>query len=319
LTQYQRDVFINEIRIAAAQDSSICFISADFGAPALDAYRAELPRQFLHAGISEQGMIDLAAGLALSGRKIYVYAMAPFITLRCMEQLKCTLGIMRLPVTVLAVGVGLGYADSGPTHYATEDLACMRVLVNAEIFSPADVEATRAIARYTLQQPAFRVVRLDRHPLQEIYDAGIATIIPAGFCRFGEGARVCIASCGYLLHRALQVQERLVAERIKVDVVDVFRNKPLGASLAEALSTYKAVVTVEEQCLAGGFGSAVLELMAEHEWTGRVIRLGLPERNFFENGGRDFLLEAFGLGEKAIAATVRKAAQSSAGLAAARA
>ena len=130
---FQRDVFIDEIHAAARRDPAICFISADFGAPALDGYRAALPGQFIHAGISEQGTIDLAAGLALAGRKVYVYAMAPFITLRCMEQLKCTLAVMELPVTVIAVGVGLGYADSGPTHYTTEDLACMRALASVTL------------------------------------------------------------------------------------------------------------------------------------------------------------------------------------------
>ena len=137
-TSFQRDVFIEEIFEAAKNDRDIFFVSADFGAPSLDKFREELPGQFVHSGISEQHMMDMAAGFALAGKKVYVYAMAPFITLRCLEQTKCSLALMDLPVTIIAVGVGLGYADAGPTHYATEDIACMRAIVGLEVVSPCD-------------------------------------------------------------------------------------------------------------------------------------------------------------------------------------
>ena len=89
--KFQRDVFIDEIYEAALKDRDIFFISADFGAPSLDKFRDNLPKQFIHSGISEQHMIDMSAGLALSGKKVYVYAMAPFITLRCLESTMVTL------------------------------------------------------------------------------------------------------------------------------------------------------------------------------------------------------------------------------------
>ena len=170
--EYQRDVFITEIHSAAQKSRDILFLSADFGAPALDKFRQEIPGQFFHCGISEQHMVDMAAGLALSGKHVYVYAMAPFVTLRCIEQIKCSLALMRLPVTILAVGVGLGYADAGPTHYVTEDLACMRSLVGVQVISPADAESTREIARLTLDNPELRVVRLERHALPGVYRSG---------------------------------------------------------------------------------------------------------------------------------------------------
>ena len=156
---FQWDVFIDEIFRAATVDRDIFFVSADFGAPALDKFREELPDQFIHSGISEQHMIDMAAGLALSGKKVYVYAMAPFVTLRCLEQTKCSLALMNLPVTILSVGVGLGYADAGPTHYATEDIACMRAIVGLEVISPCDAVSTQEIAMQTLQSPRLRIIR----------------------------------------------------------------------------------------------------------------------------------------------------------------
>ena len=101
--RFQRDVLIDELYDLARRDKDIYFLSADFGAPSLDRFREDLADQFLHVGISEQNMIDMAAGMALSGKKVYVYAMGPFITLRCLEQLKCSLAQMNLPVTVISV------------------------------------------------------------------------------------------------------------------------------------------------------------------------------------------------------------------------
>ena len=113
----QRDAFIEEITKKLNQDQNIYFLSADFGAAALDDLRERFPNNFLHCGISEQMMLDLAAGIALEGSQVFVYAMAPFLSLRSIEQTKCGAGLMNLPICLLSVGIGLGYADAGPTHY----------------------------------------------------------------------------------------------------------------------------------------------------------------------------------------------------------
>ena len=108
--KFQRDELINYIYDFACNDKSIYFLSADFGAPALDKFRENLPRQFIHCGISEQHMIDLAVGLALEGNKVFCYAMAPFVSLRCLEQHKCGASIMKLPIMTIVAGVGFSYA-----------------------------------------------------------------------------------------------------------------------------------------------------------------------------------------------------------------
>ena len=113
----QRDIFIKEITKKLESDKSIYFLSADFGAAALDELREKFPKNFIHCGISEQAMIDIASGLALENNKVFVYAMAPFLSLRALEQVKCGPGLMELPICLISVGIGLGYADAGPTHY----------------------------------------------------------------------------------------------------------------------------------------------------------------------------------------------------------
>ena len=100
-------------------------------------------------------MLDIASGLALEGNKIFVYAMAPFLSLRAMEQSKCGPGLMNLPICMISVGIGLGYADAGPTHYANEDFACMRSIVGTSIYTPSDNLTTKMIARDMIKNPKF--------------------------------------------------------------------------------------------------------------------------------------------------------------------
>ena len=241
-------------------------------------------------------MIDMAAGLSLSGKKVYVYAMSPFISLRCIEQIKCSLALMELPVTVVSVGPGLGYADAGPTHYSTEDIACYRSLVGIEVISPADQISTQKAAIMTLNNPKLRVVRLERNALPNIVDKDTFDI-NQGFHTLKQGSNVCILSSGYLLQRALSVSEN---SNESIGVIDLFRIKEIPSSLMSELGSYKHIVTIEEQCLSGGFGSAVLEFVCDNKLDIKVTRLGLDEMYFFENGGRDYLLNKHGLSEEDI-------------------
>ena len=151
-----RDVVIDQIYNAATTDRNIVFISADFGAQSLDKFRNELPDQFIHAGISEQNMVDLSSGLSISGKQVFLYAMAPFITARCYEQIKCSISAMNQKVTLVGIGVGLGYADAGPTHYTTEDISTMRVFPNIELLTPADAYSTKVITQECMKKPKFR-------------------------------------------------------------------------------------------------------------------------------------------------------------------
>ena len=183
---FQRDAFIKEITNKIDQDKSIYFLSADFGAAALDDLRNRFPKNFLHCGISEQAMLDIAAGIALDGNKVFVYAMAPFISLRSIEQAKCGAGLMNLPICVISVGIGLGYADAGPTHYSNEDFACYRAIVGTSIYTPADVPTTKLIAQEMLKKPKFSYVRLDREVLPNISPEITLTEYEKGFKIFGK-------------------------------------------------------------------------------------------------------------------------------------
>ena len=203
LPPLMRDVVINRIFEAAQTDKDILFISADLGAAALDGFRENLPDQFIHAGISEQNMVDLASGLALSGKKGFLYAMAPFLTARCYEQIKTVIASMNLPVTMIGVGVGLGYDHATLTHFTPEDIACMRALNGIEVLTPADAEAAEVIAEAAVNDPDFRYIRLDRQGLAPLYEGGFKAQYEDGFSHLAAGRDAVIVACGILTHHAL--------------------------------------------------------------------------------------------------------------------
>lgn len=294
MNKLPRDVFIESIFEAAKINRDIYFLNADLGAQALDIFREELPEQFIHVGISEQNMIDVAAGLALEGKTVYVYAMAPFVSLRCFEQIKVTLASMNLPVTIIAVGVGWSYAPAGPTHYATEDISCMRSLANIEIYNPCDTQAVKQLAALTYNDPKLRYVRLDRQALADIYTEG--QDISAGLVEIKSGKELCIVSHGNMLEPALELAAELTENGLSVGVVDAYRIKPLSNEVVTQLfSPYSAIVVWEEHFLSGGLGSVITEVLADALLLKPVLRVGIEDHYYLENGNREQLHKLAGI------------------------
>jgi transketolase len=295
----QRDIFINDLYEQAQTDKDIILISVDMGAPALDIWRETLPDQFIAAGISEQNAINVAAGLANSGKKVYVYFMAAWVA-RCFEQIRYSCAMANNPITILGNGVALGYAPAGPAHEPNEDIAYMRSINGIEIWSPSNLQSTQELVKLTLEKPALRYIRLERTFAKEIEDYTynidntvypIKKSIQTDFTK----PRVVILSSGYMLGRAYKVWEEL-NQTYQIDIYDLWKIKPLNTvRLNEVLEGYTHIVTLEEQTLDGGFGSAVCESICDNDINIRVLRLGLPSKFIFENGTRDHLLNTNGL------------------------
>lgn len=296
----QRDTFISELFELAKTDKDIILMSVDMGAPSLDIWRETLPDQFIAAGISEQNAINVAAGLANSGKKVYVYFMAAWVA-RCFEQIRYSCAMAKNPITILGNGVALGYAPAGPAHEPNEDIGYMRTINGIEIWSPANTSATKSLVKLTVEKPALRYIRLERNHAKEVEEFEFNTnntinLIRSGLKEPVEGEpRIAILSSGYMLGRADNAWSTLINEH-QISLYDVWKIKPLNASqLGSILSNYTHVVTIEEQTLDGGFGSAICEAICDLGLNKKVLRLGLPERFIFENGSRDHLINTNGL------------------------
>jgi transketolase len=301
-----RDAFIDEIYRSALKDKDVVFISADFGAVALDDFRKNLPEQFIHAGISEQNMVDVGVGLALTGKKVFLYAMAPFITTRCYEQTKAVVSSMQLPITLIAVGVGLGYDHATLTHFTTEDIAIMRALNGIRILTPVDSDSALYIAKECVNNPKFTYVRLERNPQPPLYGDKLPDYLDNGYVSVHPGRDFVLVSSGYMTHKALKVREILLEDGIDLGVIDVFRIKPISHSLlSKLLSNYKAVITIEEQMLDGGFGSAIIETLADSEVCIPVKRIGINDKFKVVNGDREHLNKLYSIDVDSMVSTVK--------------
>lgn len=289
----QRDVIIEKIFAKACKDPNIVFLSVDFGAPALDQFREKLPSQFIHVGISEQNAIDLAAGLAMAGKKVFVYGMAPFISLRCLEQIKMSLAQMSLPVVILSVGVGLGYADSGPTHYATEDLGALRSIINLDIYTVSNSDQASSIATFLLDQvhakPIF--IRLDREATKTRPQHLNNENLLDGFVKIShKNDQNLVIASGYSLALAEQALE---FNEGKFSLIDWFRIKSFPENLVGEIEKYNKVLFIDEQtAYSSNFGLLLAEINRLNPQLLKQIEfaeINLGERYFYENGGRKYL------------------------------
>lgn len=304
-----RDVVFEHLFQLAKADRNIVLVTADCGAPSLDRWRLEMPQQFVNVGIAEQNMISLAAGMALSGKKVYCYAIAPFVTLRCLEQIKVDLCVQNLPVTLIGVGAGFSYDVSGPTHHATEDIAVMRALPNMTLFCPADNPSAVGLAGLSLHTPGPVYIRLDRKQMPDLYPWNLK--FEQGYERHflsnKEQPWIVLVATGNMVHIALKVAEQ-IKDVLPISVIDLYRLKIVDIHFMEYLRTANPayVVTLEEHNLSGGLGSIVSEVITENRLPVNLQRIGIPDRYLFTLGGREALQEKCRLDPDSVLEFLRK-------------
>lgn len=292
-----RDAYINALYPIFLKNKKAVFISADNGAPSMDQISV-LPGQFRNVGIAEEQMIGMACGLALEGKRVWVYAIDPFVTLRCLEFVKVDMCAMNLPIVALGVGAGYAYDIMGPTHHATGIVSAMRPWPNLRIYSPADNITASALADISYADTHPQYIRFDRSGLPDLYTglpklAFIHGVLQPKQVPF---ASMQIVACGIMVHQALRVAAEIEKERkIKVGVVDLFRLKPLNREKLLDAIRGSWVVTLEEDFLPGGMGSMIAEFFADEGFFIPLLRIGQSEQFIFDLGGREAIWEKSGL------------------------
>lgn len=298
-----REAFGETLVELAEEGLDVMAVDADLaGSTKTSVLGAYDPDRLVDVGIAEQNMIDVAAGLALTGRTVFTGSFAVFGTGRCYDQIRNTVCDSGLNVKVCPTHAGITVGEDGATHQMLEDITLMRVLPNMRVLVPADYWAAKAALRIAAATPGPVYVRLGRHKVPLVYDESFKGGLPfAGLVR--EGTDVTLAACGVEVSQALAAADILAAEGISAEVLDIFSVKPLDEEtiLASAAKTGH-VVTCEEHSVFGGMGSAVAELLGE-KLPVPCHRIGLSTFGTSANG--DVLLEHFGLDGRGIASSVR--------------
>lgn len=309
--ELMRDILIEEIYKRMKENDRIFFLSADFGSPALDRLREDLPERFINVGIAEQNLVSIAAGLGLEGFTVFAYAIAAFLTMRAFEQIRINLALMAqtrdVNVNLIGVGAGLSYDVTGPTHHCLEDIALMRLLPNVSVISPADASFMSDIAAFAISNNKPSYIRVDGKALPRVYPLGSEPPFTDGFSSLRAGKKICLISTGYMTHVALQVADALNKEGYSIGVVDVFLLKNLNTpKLKNELNNYEILVTLEEGFICrGGLDSLVASLVLSSKAPKPVYPLGFKDAYIFEVGDRKHLHEIAGLGKETIAEFVK--------------
>jgi transketolase len=296
-----RTAFFDALMKLAERDSRVFLVVGDLGFGVAEPFAQRFPERFLNAGVAEQNMTGIAAGLALSGKIVFTYSIANFPILRCLEQIRNDVCYHHANVKVVAVGGGFAYGSLGATHHATEDLAIMRALPEMSVVAPGDPEeagaATEAVAAH--DGPCY--LRLGRAGEQKVHTRPIDFHLGKAI-QVRQGDEITLISTGGMLHTAVETADSLSQKGLQARVLSMHTLKPLDASaVLTAARETSAIFTLEEHSIIGGLGSAVAEILAEsvgHEVAFR--RFALPSMFACRPGTQEYLRTQFGLGVESL-------------------
>lgn len=275
-----RYALVKTLKEEALKDKNIMLLTGDVGFNVLNEFYDVLPAQYVNCGISEQNMSSVAAGLALSGKKVFTYSIGNFSTLRCIEQIRNDICYHNASVTIVSLAAGFAYGALGMSHHATEDIACMRALPNMTVFSPADPLETIAVTKAAIRSNAPCYIRLGRGgepALRSSFDSQKFETGKAYLLRGGE-ANVCVFATGSIAREAVTAADSL-ASRADIPIYTFPTVKPVDAQfIRDCARRYEVILTIEEHTVTGGFGGAVAEVLAEQSAPkARLVRMGLND------------------------------------------
>lgn len=305
-----RNSVVSKIYEYAKINKNVVFLTADLGYSVIEEFQSELPDQCVNMGISEQNMVGVAAGLALEGKKVFVYSIVPFATMRCFEQIRVDICYQNLDVTIIGIGGGFAYGTLGTTHHAIEDVGIMRTLPNMKIFAPADPYEAAVLMGRIFEAGGPSYVRLNRGGescvFKEESKYRVVNIGRANVLRNGGDAS--ILACGDIVKVALEAAERLSSEhRIEVQVVSVHTLKPIDVEYIKKIALeVNLIITLEEHNIIGGLGSAVSEILAEENTGAAFKRLGVQDVYPTVVGKQEFLRRVHNISVEDVINTVVK-------------
>jgi transketolase len=296
-----RDTFVRTLVELAKEDKKIELVTGDLGFGVLKPFWEQCPDQFTNAGIAEQNMTTVAAGMALEGKTVFTYSIGNFPTLRCLEQIRNDCAYHHANVKVVCIGGGFVYGSLGMSHQATEDLAILRALPDVVVMAPADLveaeECTKALATY--QGTAY--LRLGRGGEKRIHNK-IADFRIGKAIKVNDGEKVAIFSTGAIFEEVKEAYEQLLADGYHPAVYTFPTVKPIDKEVIEQCAEkFELIVTCEEHNIVGGFGSAVAEVMAEMKnKKAYLLRIGLNDEYSVKVGNQKYLRQQYSMTAEAI-------------------
>ncbi len=295
-----RTTFVNKIEELAKDNPNIFILTADLGW-FFKSFREKYPNNFINCGVAEETMIGIAAGMALSGKKVYCYSIVPFLVMRTLESIRVNICLDKLPIVLMGGGGGLLYGKDGVTHQSIEDISIMRSLPGMTVVAPGDLAEAKALAKESINYAGPLYIRFGRDNAPEVHKGEIDFKIGKGIV-LNKGKDIALIASGSLLYEAKEARKLLLNKGYEITLVSMHTIKPIDAELIKELAeSHKSIFTLEDHSLIGGLGSAVQNVLNDIEYKGKFKKLGLPDEYSKYVGEMDYLYKCYSLDSQSIA------------------
>ncbi|MFI3236133.1 transketolase family protein [Streptococcus suis] len=290
-TKEMRLVYSDFLAQVGQEDTTIAAIEADLSSSmATNKLSSVLGGRYVNVGIMEQEMVGVAAGLSLIGYKPYIHTFGPFASRRVYDQVFISLAYAQLNATIIGSDAGVSAEMNGGTHMPFEELGLMRLIPKARVYEVSDDVQFQAVLKETIKVDGLKYIRTIRKAPTAIYQGG--EDFSKGYCVLRQGEDMTLLASGIMVEQALKAANQLEAQGVSVQVIDLFRIKPIHEDIPALLSG-RPVLTVENHNRIGGLGSSICELMAM-DLTTPVHRIGIEE-SFGQVGQQAYLMDVYGL------------------------
>ena len=275
-----RKSFTSTLLELAKEDKEIIAVTSDAsGSATLTDFGKELPGQFVEVGIAEQNAVGISAGLASTGKKVFIFGPACFYVARSLEQVKVDMAYSQMPVKICGVSGGVAYSQLGATHHSLHDIAVLRTFPGMEVYLPCDVRQTRKLVEKLVNHPKPAYIRVGRNAVPDVYENDDFEFELGKANTLMEGNDLTIIGTGETVVHCLEAAKMLKEKGINARVLDMCSIKPFDkeAVLKAARETGR-IVTAEEHSIFGGLGAMVAEITAQ-ECPVKMRILGVPDEN----------------------------------------
>jgi transketolase len=287
-----RSVFSTSILAAAKADAKILLLTGDHGYALFDEFRQHAPAQFINAGIAEQNMVGVAAGLAKAGYKPIVYGLSAFVPIRVLEQIKIDVCYENLPVVFIGDGAGVVYSSLGSSHQSTEDIAALRPIPGINILSPCDAQEMQYAMNHALEFKSPCYVRMGKSDIGTVHSQPINVQIgDLVLLKSGTNKKLTFIATGSMVKTTLALAQ--AAGDFSVWSAPTIKpiNKTQINSIAQESDT---IIVLEEHSISGGLGGLIAEIVSVSA-KAKVIRFGIQDRFSQKCGSYDYLLKEHGI------------------------
>lgn len=302
-----RNAFVKTLVELAKSNKNIEVVTGDLGFGVLKPFWEQCPDQFTNAGIAEQNMTGIAAGMALSGKIVFTYSIGNFPTLRCLEQIRNDCAYHNANVKIVCVGGGFAYGSLGMSHQATEDIAILRALPNVSVFAPGDLVEAEEVTKAIVNYPGTCYLRLGRGGEKRIHDK-IENFQIGKAIKIKEGKDIAIFSSGAIFDEVIDAYNELVKDGLNPIVYTFPTIKPIDKDvILEVSKKCKHIFTVEEHNIIGGFGGAVAEVLSEINCNKASLHMiGLNDEYSIKVGSQKYLRNEYHLNSTNIFEAIKK-------------